>query len=174
VNPVRKRAARLAIYLECVGVVAIIRGSGYRECCDSLNEQYKNSRSRGSSARASRRPPTNPGAGSRVSGASSHSSAETCRAEEQSAKAPAAARRLPAKMRSWPPETPSCPKCRIAHGMPQRSWPACNLTEQGRPQQNDHASTFTLAHSAQFSGTSGAGANAWENPRQPVNLMTAL
>lgn len=39
-NRVRMRAARLAIFLECAGVVPIVDGTPYRECCRFLEEQY--------------------------------------------------------------------------------------------------------------------------------------
>jgi len=39
-NATRKRAARLAVYLECAGQVPLIRGSTYRDYCDNLKKQY--------------------------------------------------------------------------------------------------------------------------------------
>ena len=42
VNRAKKRAARLAIFIECAGQVPIIRGSAYSHCCKFLEEQYMN------------------------------------------------------------------------------------------------------------------------------------
>jgi hypothetical protein len=39
-NATSKRAARLAVYLGCAGQVPLIRGSTYRDYCDSLKKQY--------------------------------------------------------------------------------------------------------------------------------------
>lgn len=40
-NAARKRAARIALYIECAGVAPVVSGSPYREHCDYLHEQYR-------------------------------------------------------------------------------------------------------------------------------------
>jgi hypothetical protein len=109
-NRTRKRAARLALYLECAGVIPIVDGSTYREFCASLLEQY-----------CSRPIPVpvcdllqlTPGERRRV------------RAEHRE------------RVRRWPQETPPCPRCRIASGMPKRSWPSRERAEEARSRQKD-------------------------------------
>lgn len=41
-NAIRKRAARIALYIECAGIAPVVSGSTYQEQCDSLEEQYCN------------------------------------------------------------------------------------------------------------------------------------
>ncbi len=41
-NRTRKRAERLAIFIECSGLIPIIRDSTYTEHCKFLEEQYMN------------------------------------------------------------------------------------------------------------------------------------
>ena len=138
-NRMRMRAARMAIFIECAGLAPIIRGSTYSEYCEFLNEQYMSLE-----PEVRRRV--------RVEGRR--------RLREQGVTA-AAVRLIPVpqpvynaptvspkrrqklslgyrdKMRRWPPETPPCPKCRIAQGMPKRSWPTREMAEEVCSQQND-------------------------------------
>lgn len=138
-NRARMRAARMAIFIECAGVVPIIRGSTYREYCRFLEEQYTNLE-----PEVRRR--------SRVEGRR--------RIREQGVEA-AAIRLIPVpsptyrtatinpgprrkkraktqdKIRRWPPETPPCPKCRMALGIPKRSWPTREMAEEVLRRQND-------------------------------------
>ena len=39
-NRARKRAARMAVFIECAGLVPILRGSTYGDYCKFLEQQY--------------------------------------------------------------------------------------------------------------------------------------
>lgn len=138
-NRMRMRAARIAIFIECAGLAPIIRGATYNGYCRSLNEQYMS---------------LEPEVRRRVR-------VEGRRRLREQGVAEAAIRLIPVprpvynaptispkrlqklssgyqeKMRSWPPETPPCPKCRIARRMPKRSWPTREMAEEVRLEQND-------------------------------------
>lgn len=138
-NRARKRAARLAIFIECAGLIPAIRGSTYSEYCKFLEEQYvhlapevrrharvegrRRLREQGVTSAAMRLIPVP----SPVFGASTIQS-------QQRRKRRA---RYQDHMFRWPPETPPCPKCRIGRGMPKRSWPTREMAELILSQQND-------------------------------------
>jgi hypothetical protein len=139
VNRARLRAARLAILLECAGVVPIIHGSTYREYCRSLEQQYcgldievrrrarvegrRRIRETGAEAAAIRLIPVpRP-----VCGIAKLSPRQRRRIRT-------AYRR---KILRWQSETPPCSKCLIEAGMPKRSWPSRELAAEVRKRQND-------------------------------------
>lgn len=138
-NRAKKRAARLAIFIECAGQVPIIRGSAYSHCCKFLEEQYMNLepearrrarvegrrriREQGVEALAIRLIPVPP---------PTDRTPMTNQEERLKQRA-----KYQEKIRRWPPETPPCPKCRIAPGMPKRSWPTREMAEEVLGQQND-------------------------------------
>lgn len=139
-NSTRKRAARIALFLECAGQRPVIEGSTYREYCEGLDRQYLSiepelrwmarveGRTRirwagGIEAVARRMIPV---------------PAPVCRLAKLT---PMQRRQVRSeyrqRVRHWPPETPPCPKCLIGAGMPKRSWPSRELAEQARNQQHD-------------------------------------
>ena len=138
-NRARMRAARLAIFIEAAGVVPIIHGSTYREYCRTLEQQYcalaielrrharvegrRRIREKGTRAAAIRLIPVPP---------------PTCDIAKLS---PQQRRRVRAKYRrrilQRSPGMPLCPKCRLAAGMPKRSWPTREAAEQAASRQND-------------------------------------
>jgi hypothetical protein len=139
VNAARKRAARLAIYLECAGVVPIIQGSTYRKHCASLEDQYCSLdvevrqrarvegrdliRKQGIETAAIRLIPV----AAPVCDLSNLSS-------DQRRRVRAEYRR---KIRRNSVSMLLCPKCRIGPGMPKRSWCSRERAEEARARQND-------------------------------------
>lgn len=138
-NRARKRAARIAFFIECANMVPIIRGSTYTEYCKFLEEQYTNLepelrrrarvegrrriREQGLTAMTLRLIPVPPPL-SGTQTISPNRCQKQCSGYQD-------------KMRRWPPETPPCPKCQIARGMPKRSWPTREMAEDVCSRQND-------------------------------------
>jgi len=139
VNTARKRAARLAIYLECTGLLPAVQGATYRDYCASLEKQYcglesairrsariegrRRIRQQGIQATASRLIPV-PMAVCDLAKLN----------PEQRRRVRAAYRK---KLRQRSPEILPCPKCRIASGMPKRFWSTRELAEGARARQKD-------------------------------------
>ncbi len=134
-NSARMRAARVAIFIECAGLIPIVRGSTYSEYFKFLLEQY-----------TSLEPEVRRRA--RVDGRRRIREVGVQSAAIQLIPVPPPAYRGPAihpekraryqeKVRHWPPETPPCTKCRIARGMPKRSWPTREMADEVRSRQND-------------------------------------
>lgn len=138
-NEARKRAARLAVYLECAGQVPIIRGSTYRDYCDSLKKQYcalelelrwyarvegrRRIREYGLQTAAIGLIPVPPRVKARPKIGPEKRRQQRARYLEQA--------------RRWPPDSPPCPKCRTARGLPKRCWPSLEMAEAVRVRQND-------------------------------------
>lgn len=138
-NRRRMQAARIAVFLECAGLLPIVRGSTYQEYCTYLEEQYcgletplrrrariegrRRIREEGTESAAVRLIPV---------------PAPTC---DLTKLTPKQRRRVGAeyrqKIRQRSPETPFCPKCRIAAGLPKRSWPTREMAEEANSQQRD-------------------------------------
>lgn len=138
-NSLRKQAARLAIFLECAGQVPAARGSTYKEQYASLEKQYCSlepklrRRARIEGRRLIRARGIGPMAIRLIA-----VPAPVCDLTKLS---PVQRRRVRAeyrkRIRRRSPQTPLCPRCMIAPGMPKRSWPSRELAEQARLRQND-------------------------------------
>jgi hypothetical protein len=139
VNAARKRAARLAIYLECAGLNPAVQGATYREYCVSLEKQY---RALELEVRRS----------ARIEGRRRIREQEIQTTASRLIPVPIAVcdlaklnpeqrRRVRVaylkKISHSSPEILPCPKCRIASGMPKRSWSTRELAEKARSRQND-------------------------------------
>ena len=138
-NRARMRAARMAIFIECAGLIPVIRGSTYNEYSEFLEEQYMSLepdvrrrarvdgrrllREQGVMAAAIRLIPVPLPVYNGLTISRTHRQRLRLGYRD--------------KMRCWPPETPPCPKCRIAPGMPKRSWPTRETAEEICSQQND-------------------------------------
>lgn len=120
-NRVRTRAGRMALYLECAGVIPIVDGSELRR--SARLEGRRVIRHQGIAAAAVRLLPV-PMAVCDL----------TKLNPEQRRRVRAAYRK---KLRQRSPEILPCPKCRIASGMPKRSWRSRELAEAARARQKD-------------------------------------
>jgi hypothetical protein len=132
------RAARVAIFIECAGLIPIVRGSTYSEYCKSLLEQYtslepevrrrarvegrRRIRELGVESAAIRLIPVPPVCVRSI----------IQRKQFQKLRA-----RYREKSHRWPPEAPPCPKCCFAPGMPKRSWPTREMAEEVRSRQKE-------------------------------------
>ena len=138
-NRLRKRAARLAVFLESAGSVPLVQGSTYGDYCASLLEQYC-------------RLDLELRWYARVEGRR--------RIREQGLEA-AAMRLIPAptplpipadmswrlrrrlrahfrrRMLRWPPGTLPCPRCRMAAGIPKPAYPSRQIAEAIRASHAD-------------------------------------
>ena len=139
-NSARKRAARIALFLECAGQHPVVQGSTYSEYCESLEWQYLSIKPElrwmariegrmrirqagGIEAVAMRLIPVLP---------------PVCRIAMLPLKQRRRVREAYQKrIRGWPSETPPCPRCLLGAGMPTRSWPSRELAEQACSQQSD-------------------------------------
>lgn len=138
-NKLRMQAARIALFLECAGVVPEVKGSTYREYFDSLHNQYyhlettlrRRARVEGRQrirrerlvAVATRLIPIPPP----LCNLARLSPKQRCQVQTQYRR----------KVRRRSPGTPLCPRCRVAAGMPKRSWSTREMAEQAASQQND-------------------------------------
>lgn len=138
-NRARKRAARLAVFLESAGVVPLIRGSTYRDYCDYLLEQYlgldldlrwyarvegrRRLREQGVDAAAIRLIPMP----TPLPIPRNHTWKQR--------------RRLRAEFRRrmllWPPGTVPCPICRMAPEIPKPAYPSRKVAEAIRASTHD-------------------------------------
>ena len=138
-NCARMRAARIATFIECAGVLPIIQGSTYSEYCKFLEEQYANldpvvrRRARVEGRQRLREQGVKSAAIRLIPVPSPVFDASTIQSELRRNRRA----KYQDQIRRWPPETPPCPKCRIARGMPKRSWPTREMAEIVRSQQND-------------------------------------
>lgn len=138
-NRARKRAARLAVFLESAGVVPLIRGSTYRDYCDSLLAQYlgldlelrwyarvegrRRLREQGVNAAAIRLIPV-----------PAPLSIPSAMSWKQRRRLQAQCRR---RMLRWPPGTLPCPRCRMAPGIPKPAYPSRQIAETIRAGTHD-------------------------------------
>lgn len=129
-KPARRRALRLALYLDCAGANPTFIGSSYRAFCQELNRQWaslepelrKQGRSEG------RKRIREAG---RLAPAAQHlvpvpvpepSTASTLSSREK----------YEQKILLWPTDSPPCPVCRMWAGLPKRSWPSREIAEEAR------------------------------------------
>ena len=133
------RAARMAVFIECAGLVPILHGSTYGDYCKFLEQQYTGIEPeiRRRARVVARRQLREQG----VESAAIRLIPVPLPASRKPAIDPGQHRKRRVKyrdqIRRWPPETPPCPKCRMAGGMPKRSWPTREMAEEVCSQQND-------------------------------------
>lgn len=137
-NRARKRAARMAVFIECAGLVPILHGSTYGEYCKFLEQQYTDiepevRRRARVAARRQLREQGVESAAIRLIPVPSPCEKRTVDPK------PRRKRRVKYRdqSRRWPQETPPCPKCRMAGGMPKRSWPTREMAEEVCSRQKD-------------------------------------
>lgn len=137
-NSARRRAARIALFIECAGQVPVPHGSSYKEYCQTLEQQYL-------SVEPAIRRLARVEARKRIRDAGGVEQATTHLILDPPAGVAAAIsyfyRRqrttFRRKIRKWPKETPPCPVCRMAWGMPKRSWSTRQMAEDAMKRQND-------------------------------------
>jgi hypothetical protein len=140
-NPARRDAMRLALYLRCIGVEPMVSGHCYKDYRRSLNEQilsFDREMRREARRRARKLIREAPG----LMNAAAHllpplppaplpepSPGQSRRSLER--------QRYRRRMLLWPPETPPCKKCRMRNGLRKRSWPSWHQAEQIRRRHNE-------------------------------------
>lgn len=138
-NRRRKQAARIAVFLECAGLDPIVRGSTYQEYCTSLAEQYcrletpLRRRARIEGRRRIRKEGIESAAVRLIPVPAS--ACDLTKLTPQQRRRVGSRYRRTVRQRS--PETPLCPKCRIAPGLPKRSWPTREMAEEAKSRQRD-------------------------------------
>jgi hypothetical protein len=134
-NRSRRNALRLALYLDCIGVKAVLSGKCYREYCCALSNQFLSidAEQRKAARRRGREliresPGLRKAAGHLIPVSQPAPKGGRWRRNYENHKR---------KMLLWPSETPPCPVCRMWGGLPKRSWPSWELAEEVRLRQND-------------------------------------
>lgn len=138
-NRARKRAARLAVFLESAGVIPLIRGSTYRDYCASFLEQYcgldlelrwygrvegrRRLREEGVESVAIRLIPVP--APLPIPPAMNWKQRRRLEGEFRR------------RMLRWPPGTVPCPICRMAPGIPKPAYPSRQIAEAIRANNGD-------------------------------------
>ncbi len=128
----------MAVFIECAGLIPIILGATYSEYCKFLEEQYTELEPevrRWARVEARRRLREQGVESAAIRLIPVPSQWEKRTADPK----PRRKRRVKYRdqIRRWPPETPPCPKCRMAGDLPKRSWPTREMAEEVCSRQND-------------------------------------